>query len=98
MSRLNLKSLYASKLMVDSFARSKLPRYAVPVFIRLLNEGTATHNNKQNKVPLKNEGVDPSKIQGGDQLLWIEKHGKGSTYVPFTQDDWDNLGMGKAKL
>ncbi|KXH48524.1 AMP-binding enzyme [Colletotrichum nymphaeae SA-01] len=81
-----------------SFARSKLPRYAVPVFIRLLNEGTATHNNKQNKVPLKNEGVDPSKIQGGDQLLWIEKHGKGSTYVPFTQDDWNNLGMGKAKL
>lgn len=84
--------------MVNSFARSKLPRYAVPVFIRLLNEGTATHNNKQNKVPLKNEGVDPSKIQGGDQLLWIEKHGKGSTYVPFTQDDWNNLGMGKAKL
>lgn len=70
----------------------------MPVFIRLLNEGTATHNNKQNKVPLKNEGVDPSKIQGGDQLLWIEKHGKGSTYVPFTQDDWNNLGMGKAKL
>ncbi|KXH55567.1 AMP-binding enzyme [Colletotrichum salicis] len=81
-----------------SFARSKLPRYAVPVFIRLLNEGTATHNNKQNKVPLKNEGVDPSKIQGGDQLLWIEKHGKGNTYVLFTQDDWNNLGMGKAKL
>ncbi|OHE99706.1 AMP-binding enzyme [Colletotrichum orchidophilum] len=80
------------------YARSKLPRYAVPAFIRVLNEGTASHNNKQNKLPLKNEGVDPSKIQGGDQLLWIEKHGKGSTYVPFTQDDWNNLGLGKAKL
>ncbi|CCF44530.1 AMP-binding enzyme [Colletotrichum higginsianum] len=81
-----------------SYARARLPRYAVPVFVRLLNEGTATHNNKQNKVPLKNEGVDPSKVQGGDQILWIEKLGRGNTYVPFTQNDWDNLGIGRAKL
>ncbi|KAF6807623.1 amp dependent ligase [Colletotrichum sojae] len=79
-------------------SRSKLPRYAVPVFIRLLNGGIATHNNKQNKVPLKQQGVDPSKIEGGDQLLWIERHGKGHTYVPFTQYDWDSLGSGRAKL
>ncbi|WYZ35997.1 hypothetical protein EsH8_X_000644 [Colletotrichum jinshuiense] len=81
-----------------NYARARLPRYAVPIFIRILNEGTATHNNKQNKVPLKNEGVDPSKIQCGDRILWIEQRGKGNTYVPFTQDDWDNLGKGKAKL
>ncbi|KAK2017400.1 AMP-binding enzyme [Colletotrichum eremochloae] len=81
-----------------SYARARLPGYAVPIFIRLLNAGTATHNNKQNKVPLKNEGVDPGKIQGGDKILWIEKHGKGNTYVPFTQDDWNNLGIGRAKL
>ncbi|KAK1573528.1 AMP-binding enzyme [Colletotrichum navitas] len=81
-----------------SYARARLPGYAVPIFIRLLNQGTATHNNKQNKVPLKNEGVEPSKVQGGDKVLWIEKHGKGNTYVPFTQDDWNNLGIGRAKL
>ncbi|KAJ0162890.1 Isopenicillin N epimerase component 1 [Colletotrichum tanaceti] len=81
-----------------SHVRARLPKYAVPIFVRLLNEGTATHNNKQNKVPLKNEGVDPSKVQGGDQILWIENLGKGRTYVPFTQDDWDNLGIGRAKL
>ncbi|KAJ0335111.1 hypothetical protein COL922a_009726 [Colletotrichum nupharicola] len=80
------------------YSRSRLPRYAVPIFVRLLNASQASHNNKQNKVPLKNQGVDPSKIEGGDQLLWIEKHGKGNTYVPFTQDDWDNLGHGRAKL
>ncbi|KAI8294786.1 Isopenicillin N epimerase component 1 [Colletotrichum sp. SAR 10_98] len=80
------------------YSRSRLPRYAVPIFVRLLNASQASHNNKQNKVPLKNQGVDPSKIEGGDQLLWIEKHGKGNTYVPFTQDDWDNLGQGRAKL
>ncbi|KZL71931.1 AMP-binding enzyme [Colletotrichum tofieldiae] len=81
-----------------SYTRARLPRYAVPIFIRLLHEGTATHNNKQNKAPLKNEGVDPSKVQGGDQILWIEKHGKGNTYVPFTQDDWNSLNIGRAKL
>ncbi|KAF4426758.1 Isopenicillin N epimerase component 1 [Colletotrichum fructicola Nara gc5] len=80
------------------YSRSRLPRYAVPIFVRLLNASQASHNNKQNKVPLKNQGVNPSKIEGGDQLLWIEKHGKGNTYVPFTQDDWDNLGQGRAKL
>ncbi|OHW99135.1 AMP-binding enzyme [Colletotrichum incanum] len=81
-----------------SYTRARLPRYAVPIFIRLLHEGTATHNNKQNKVPLKNEGVDPGKIHGDDQILWIEKHGKGNTYVPFTQDDWNSLDVGRAKL
>ncbi|KAK1982087.1 AMP-binding enzyme [Colletotrichum cereale] len=81
-----------------SYARARLPSYAVPIFIRLLNEGTASHNNKQNKTPLKKEGVEPGKVQGGDQILWIDKHGKGNTYVPFTQDDWNNLGIGRAKL
>ncbi|TEA17825.1 Isopenicillin N epimerase component 1 [Colletotrichum sidae] len=80
------------------YSRAKLPKYAVPIFLRLLSQGIASHNNKQNKVPLKQQGVDPSKIEGGDQLLWIEKHGKGNTYVPFTQEDWENLGRGRAKL
>ncbi|KAK2049328.1 AMP-binding enzyme [Colletotrichum somersetense] len=81
-----------------SYARAKLPGYAVPIFIRLLNQSMATHNHKQNKVPLKNEGVEPRKVQGGDKILWIEKHGKGNTYVPFSQDDWNKLGTGRAKL
>ncbi|OLN97889.1 Isopenicillin N epimerase component 1 [Colletotrichum chlorophyti] len=80
------------------YSRSQLPRYAVPIFIRLLNETTASHNNKQNKVPLKNEGVDPSKVAGSDQILWIEKHGKGNTYVPFTPKDWESLSGGRARL
>lgn len=43
--------------------RSKLPRYAVPVFIRVLNNLTAMHNQKQNKVPLRNDGIDLRKLQ-----------------------------------
>ena len=51
-------------------------------------------NNKQNKVPLKREGVDPEKVQGGDEIVWAQ----GDSYVPFTRQDWANLSAGKAKL
>ncbi|KAL2759954.1 hypothetical protein ACRALDRAFT_1046684 [Sodiomyces alcalophilus JCM 7366] len=78
-------------------ARSKLPKYAMPIFLRILNDQTASHNNKQNKVPLKRDGVDPRKVQT-DDLLWIEKSGKGRTYVPFREQDWDGIMAGKAKL
>lgn len=44
-------------------ARAKLPRYAVPVFLRVLNDITTMHNNKQNKVPLRNDGIDLRKLQ-----------------------------------
>jgi acyl-CoA synthetase (AMP-forming)/AMP-acid ligase II len=42
--------------------REKLPKYAVPVFIRVLNNLTTMHNNKQNKVPLRNDGIDLRKL------------------------------------
>ena len=63
-----------------------------------MNEVSSTHNNKQNKVPLKNEGVNPAKVKPGDDLFWIERHGKGSTYIPFGIEDWNSLEAGKAKL
>lgn len=44
-------------------SRAKLPKYAVPLFIRVLNELTSMHNNKQNKVPLRNDGIDLRKLQ-----------------------------------
>lgn len=44
-------------------AQKKLPKYAVPVFLRVLKYQTSMHNNKQNKVPLRNDGVDLRKLQ-----------------------------------
>ncbi|KAJ2894951.1 Acetyl-CoA hydrolase [Zalerion maritima] len=79
-------------------ARSKLPKYAVPIFVRHVANQSAMHNNKQNKMPLKVEGVHPEKVQGGDTMFWIGDHGKGRTYIPFTKEDWDDLHFGKAKL
>lgn len=81
----------------DSHCRAALPKYAVPIFVRLVDEPLTTGNHKQNKVPLKAEGVDPDKVSNGDQVLWV-KDGKGSTYVPFTREDWKSLTTGKARL
>ncbi|KAF2203852.1 acetyl-CoA synthetase-like protein [Delitschia confertaspora ATCC 74209] len=44
-------------------AREKLPKYAVPVFLRVLSGIKTMHNNKQNKVPLRNDGIDLAKIR-----------------------------------
>jgi hypothetical protein len=54
------------------------------------------HNNKQNKVPLRNEGIDPDKVgPSGEEVLWVEGLGKGSKYVKFTRADWDALKAGQ---
>ncbi|CAO2650946.1 Nn.00g092430.m01.CDS01 [Neocucurbitaria sp. VM-36] len=42
--------------------KDKLPKYAVPVFLRVQKQQTTMHNNKQNKVPLRNDGIDLRKI------------------------------------
>ncbi|KAJ9635403.1 hypothetical protein H2199_008406 [Coniosporium tulheliwenetii] len=46
-----------------AYARKKLPKYAVPVFLRILNSQEGMHNNKQNKVPLKKEGINLKLIE-----------------------------------
>ncbi|KAI0186249.1 fatty acid transporter [Xylaria flabelliformis] len=78
-------------------ARAHLPRYAVPIFLRQLSERSATHNNKQDKVPLKKSGIDPAQMNG-DLLFWISDNGKGDKYVPFTSREFDSLQTGRAKL
>ncbi|KAJ5865396.1 uncharacterized protein N7529_007312 [Penicillium soppii] len=84
------------------FVRSKLPRYAVPVFLRVVESPTHIHNHKQNKVPLRDEGVDISltgtKAPEGkdDHFLWIAPG--SDTYSPYGQKEWDQLSGGGARL
>jgi hypothetical protein len=79
-------------------SRTHLPSYAVPLFIRIVKEMTPIHNNKQNKVPLREEGVDPAKVKPEDKVLWIDEKGKGHTYVDFHKDHWEDLQLGRAQL
>ncbi|KAK5115950.1 hypothetical protein LTR62_000406 [Meristemomyces frigidus] len=84
------------------YCRSNLPRYAVPVFLRLVKSSSHIHNHKQNKVGLRQEGVDPEKLgvhekAGGEDVFLWQKPG-AETYVPFEKTDWQTLEQRAARL
>lgn len=87
------------------FLRSKLPSYAVPIFVRVVARevgAMGSHNNKQTKGPLRQEGINPSlkgtKVEGGDKdrLFWYTP--SRQTYTEFTDEDWSNINKGTARL
>ncbi|KAI9042352.1 putative very-long-chain acyl-CoA synthetase family protein (CefD1) [Aspergillus affinis] len=85
-----------------SFARARLPKYAVPVFLRIVENPSHIHNHKQNKVPLREEGVDPEKKGqkapdgADDRFFWLPPG--ESEYKEFGKSDWGGLLEGKARL
>jgi acyl-CoA synthetase (AMP-forming)/AMP-acid ligase II len=83
------------KLLRDlaSHAKAKLPRFAVPLFLRRMKNMQITGTNKQQKHVVRKEGVDPAKV-GDDELFWL----KDGTYVRFGKRDWDELNGGRVKL
>ncbi|KAI9838864.1 MAG: hypothetical protein M1819_004071 [Sarea resinae] len=66
-------------------ARDHLPGYAVPVFLRVIDQTTSfsssrlhlNGNNKQIKGPLRAQGVDPAKVDKGDRIMWLRPGGDG---------------------
>jgi hypothetical protein len=77
-------------------AHEHLPKYAVPVYVRLAKEMQSTTNNKQTKVLVRNEGIEAAKFSNGDQLYWLQSRDTG--YVPFSDIHLESLKSGKAKL
>lgn len=49
--------------------RSALPKYAVPLFIRYVNEFESTPTHKIKKTALKSEGYDPARVRGDLHVL-----------------------------
>jgi len=76
-------------------ARSRLPKYAVPLFVRVLKQVEVTGTMKHQKVTLRNEGVDPSKT-GEDEIYWLPP-GAGA-YAKFGKAEWEKVVGGSAKL
>lgn len=72
---------------------STLPRYAVPLFLRVTDAMRLTGNMKHQKHQMREEGVDPEKIQT-ERVLWLKDGG----YVEFTKEDWEGLKAGHVKL
>ncbi|KAL2755655.1 hypothetical protein ACRALDRAFT_1051018 [Sodiomyces alcalophilus JCM 7366] len=80
---------------IATWVRQRLPRYAQPIFLRVMPPGTmeTTSTNKQMKQGLREQGVN---LPDGDhsQMFWL----KGDTYVPFSKKDWQELNGGRVKL
>lgn len=75
---------------LEGFARhciANLPSYSVPVFVRYLPAMDLTGTFKLQKVHLRQEGCDPSKIK--DPLFVLDKN--AGTYVPLTKEGYKGL-------
>jgi len=76
------------------YVSDKLPQYSIPYFIRILPEISITGTFKHQKVELRNEGMDPTKIK--DPIYFYDSSKKA--YRRFLPADHANLIAGKSKL
>lgn len=77
--------------------KTNLPKYAVPLFLRVVKDiagAQTTGTNKQQKAVLRNAGVKPNALNDGATLYWLQ----GDTYVPFGQKEWQELEGGRVRL
>ena len=75
-------------------AHSKLPKYAVPVFLRIQQKQTTMHNNKQNKVPLRNDGIDLRKIVERADKEAAEAEGEEKSEAVYDTMYWHPAALG----
>ena len=83
---------------------TKMPRYAVPIWIRVTPGLEYTGTMKLQKGRLRGEGVDPGAIKEAaqkrgeepDKLFWLPPGGR--QYVPFGDKEWLEVKAGKVRL
>lgn len=73
-------------LGLAAHARTVLPGYAVPLFLRVTPALEYTGTLKIQKGRLKREGVDPDLVTGQDKFYWLPSG--SDRYVPFERKDW----------
>ncbi|TPX49694.1 hypothetical protein SeLEV6574_g01335 [Synchytrium endobioticum] len=73
---------------------SRLPKYAVPLFIRILPAMQVTQTFKHQKVALRNDGMDPGKVS--DPMFMFDESSK--SYIPFGFAEYKSIVDIKAKL
>ncbi|KAI8147280.1 hypothetical protein BJV82DRAFT_700807 [Fennellomyces sp. T-0311] len=75
-----------------NYLSKRLPRYAVPIFLRFMPSLNKTQTFKQQKVELRDQGIDLTKVT--EQIYWAQN----KTYVPFGQQEYALVSRGKVKL
>ncbi|PWN48564.1 putative FAT1-long-chain fatty acid transporter [Violaceomyces palustris] len=89
---------FAEKLdmkLLATVARKSLPKYAVPLFLRIVPVMEKTGTVKQLKVAFRNQGIYHEKCQG-DSLFWLPPG--SDSYKPFTPADLASIEAGRVKL
>lgn len=79
--------------------REKLPRYAVPLFLRLSPQLTYTGTYKVQKGQAKKEGINLDLIEKSgskDQVYWLPPD--ANAFVKYQRADWESLRTGQVKL
>ncbi|QIW97817.1 hypothetical protein AMS68_003335 [Peltaster fructicola] len=87
----------ALRLSIAEHVKARLPKYAVPLFFRMMTQFELTGTVKQTKVQLRNEGVDPSKT-GADPVFYLPSLKDGQGYEPFGKKQWDGIVGGSVRL
>ena len=81
-------------------ALANLPRYGVPLFVRVVRQLEYTATKKMQKGRLKAEGVNWQKIREGpgkeDALYWLPPGAEAN--VPHRREEWESIKSGAAKL
>ena len=75
---------------VAAHVKTRLPKYAVPIFLRIMTQMQATGNNKQQKHLLRAQGVEP----GEDKIYWL----RDGSYHEMRDKDREDLKAGIVKL
>jgi acyl-CoA synthetase (AMP-forming)/AMP-acid ligase II len=93
-----LKDGHCAQQFAASFEQTVkgLPRYARPVFVRIVKSLEKTGNNKIIKRALQEAGVDLGPNSQLRDVWWCPRPSHG--YIPFEKKDWNSLGAGNVKL
>ena len=71
-----------------------LPKYAIPLFIRIQQEAETTGTFKYRKVELVKEGFDPDEVS---DPIWYFDPDTGK-YEPLTPDAFETIKSGAVKF
>lgn len=76
---------------LSDYLNAKLPKYAVPVFLKFVDNIELTGNNKVQKVKYQNQQFPPNH---DENVYWL----KNKKYIPLVDHDWNLISTGGHKL
>ncbi|KAL3232846.1 Very long-chain fatty acid transport protein [Nakaseomyces bracarensis] len=85
-----------TRLLNDILAslNHKLPKYALPLFVKFVNEIKMTDNHKISKKSYRDQKL-PHGLDGNDEIFWLKDY---KIYKTLTDEDWKEIEDQKVKL